>query len=124
MALEKFTDPSFWVEFAAMSVLAYVAHVIRKGVNDVRAFLTNATEDLEHLRKVVDETYRIHVEPSDDSLFQIGRFLEVLQDTNQTASRILSYLTACFRLLLLLVSKQQVDSDQVSQIQQELSREL
>jgi len=122
--LEKFTDPSFWVELAAMGVLTYVANVIRKGVSDVRAFLVDTTEDLSHIRKVADETYRIHVEPSSESLFQIGKFLEVLQDTNKTASRILSYLTACFRLLLLLASKQQVDSDQVSQIQQDLSREL
>ena len=124
MGLEKFAEPSFWVEFAAMAAVTYAANMIRKAVNDVRAFLVDASADLEHIRKIGDELYRIHTEPSDDSLFHVGKVLAALQENNRISKRSLLYLTASFRLILALTSKAQVDANQVSQIQQELAKEL
>ena len=124
MILEKFADPIFWVELAAMGAITFAANKVRQVVNDVRAFLANATEDLDHIRKTDDQLYTLHTEPSDDNLFQVGKVLATIQEGNRIGKRSLSYLTASFRLILLLASKAQVDTDEVSRIQQDLAREL
>lgn len=87
--------------FIATTLLGILVTRVLRAANALIEFVERETKRIEHVLKTVDETLDLHITPSEGSLFQVGKVIEVLIESSKTAGRMEALLTASFEIVLL-----------------------
>ncbi len=112
-----------WIATTLLGLLVVrIFAVTRSGLD----FMTAAETRIGHIDALVSKTLKLHTDHDPESLFQVGRVIEVLLENGKQAQRIESLLTANFELQLLMAGKLETPEDgrAVKAIERELRGSL